>query len=699
MAQNLVINILAKDKTKQAFGVLKTRLGVLKQSIFSVQSALVGIGAGLVVRNLVNTGKELENLRTRLKFLLKDTNEGAKAFDNMVKFASKVPFSLEEIQSGSGILATVTDNADDLQKMLQITGNVAAVTGLDFRTASEQIQRSFSAGIGAADLFREKGVRNMLGFKAGATVSIEETVQAFEKVFGKGGRFGNATDELAQTFAGTLSMIGDKIFNFKKVLLEAGFFEELKKQFGDLDKFLSDNAERLDEIATTVGKNLAQAVTGAVSVGQDLIPTLQKIGSILKSIKDGFMSLPEFVREVGLVGAFLFGKKGAVALAGVSFIIDKINDFIKDTKTQAGIIDVNNLDDVEKRLAIINDRLKNRNQIITETITLNNGVTHEVQTQHALSDETIKLLEKEKKQLQTILFLKNKESTNQFELHRGLKSISVTQEEVKEKVKKTLDLRKHMQEIIKNAENKEMEKQLFIQTEINKKKREFNRIVTEAENKIKNQKTTTEQVTEQIKQQNEQFSISREITNVVNKSVQGVSRGFAEALVLGKNLNMTMKELAQSILVDIVAKTIERIALKQIEKFLDAISVDKEATKENLIRKQNTELKRQIALQMFLNAIGGGSGGGGIPFMAKGGAVSKGQPIVVGENGAEMFIPNSSGQITQSARGTGGGAVNVNFTINTIDSRGFDEALITNRATITGIINSALAEKGRSELV
>ena len=33
-----------------------------------------------------------------------------------MKFASKVPFSLEEIQSGSGILAVVTDNADDLQR-------------------------------------------------------------------------------------------------------------------------------------------------------------------------------------------------------------------------------------------------------------------------------------------------------------------------------------------------------------------------------------------------------------------------------------------------------------------------------------------------------------------------------------------------------------------------------------------------------
>ena len=63
--------------------------------------------------------------------------------------------------------------------MLEITGNVAATTGLDFRTAAEQIQRSFSAGIGAADLFREKGVRNMLGFQAGATVSIEEQYKRF----------------------------------------------------------------------------------------------------------------------------------------------------------------------------------------------------------------------------------------------------------------------------------------------------------------------------------------------------------------------------------------------------------------------------------------------------------------------------------------------------------------------------------------
>ncbi len=84
---------------------------------------------------------------------------------------------------------------------------------------------------------------------------------------------------------------------------------------------------------------------------------------------------------------------------------------------------------------------------------------------------------------------------------------------------------------------------------------------------------------------------------------------------------------------------------------------------------------------------------------AQGGAVSKGQPTIVGERGAELFIPNSSGQIQQSARGTGKGSVNVNFTVNAIDTRGFSEALAENRGTITSIINNALAEKGRGELV
>jgi hypothetical protein len=51
----------------------------------------------------------------------------------------------------------------------------------------------------------------------------EETAEAFRRIFGKGGTFGGATDELAKTFEGTLSMIGDKIFQVQRNNIRSWF--------------------------------------------------------------------------------------------------------------------------------------------------------------------------------------------------------------------------------------------------------------------------------------------------------------------------------------------------------------------------------------------------------------------------------------------------------------------------------------------
>ena len=194
------IDIIARDKSKRALNTVRGNLDGVKKSVFNLRNAFVGLGAGLVIKNIIGVGKEIEGLQVRLKFLFGSVEEGAKAFDEMAKFASKVPFSLAEIQKGAGVLAVVSEDAQELAKNMELTGNVAAVTGLDFKTTAEQIQRSLSAGISAADLFRDRGVKAMLGFKAGATVSVEETREAFERVFGAGGKFAGATDELAKTF-------------------------------------------------------------------------------------------------------------------------------------------------------------------------------------------------------------------------------------------------------------------------------------------------------------------------------------------------------------------------------------------------------------------------------------------------------------------------------------------------------------------
>ena len=47
----------------------------------------------------------------------------------------------------------------------------------------------------------------------------------------------------------------------------------------------------------------------------------------------------------------------------------------------------------------------------------------------------------------------------------------------------------------------------------------------------------------------------------------------------------------------------------------------------------------------------------------------------------------------------GGQTVNVNFTINAVDTRGFRALLTNERGTIVNLINQAVTDKGRPVLV
>ena len=623
MAQNLVLNILARDKTRQAFNGIRAGLSNLRASIFSVQSALIGIGGGLVVRSFVNVGREVEELGIRFNFLFGNVEEGQKAFKGLIDFAGKVPFSLEEIASASGNLAVVTDNAEELQKVLKITGNVAAVTGLDFRTTAEQIQRSFSSGIGSADLFRERGVRALLGFKAGVAVTTEETIERFEELFGQNGRFSKATEVLATTFTGTLSMLGDKLFKFKLETNEAGFFDFVKNALVVINRMIEENSKALSDFSTAVGQGMVnfikQFILGMAGLMDLVAPLFRVINNGLAGLIEIVRALPPAIREMGIIGFLMLGRGGKIAVVGILALLK-----------QLGI----DLDEITNKIFGANDQ-------------------------------------------RSMGMMFNK--ANEF---------------IKKIDENIIASKKSMEDLMKQATNftKETEK-----TGINLQKIKDN-------------------ILEAFKKDFE--SINTTIAKMAQSSIKAFSRSLAEAIVLGKDLNMSMKELAQKILIDMLAFTIQivlqeaiRFALagkifkkKEEEKntnreigILNSIDYGIHLTKLQDIKEQNKALREQKEIQQknailtFASSFLGG--------FANGGAVSKGKPIVVGERGAELFIPNSSGQITQSARGTSGGQTTVNFNINTLDASGFDDLLVRNRGTITQIINNAVNERGSKNII
>ena len=307
--KKLNIDIIAKDKSKQALNNVQSNLDKTKKSVLNLRNALVGLGVGAVVKGFIDVGAEVQNLQVRFKFLFGSAEEGAKAFDNLAKFAGTVPFSLESIAAASGNLGVVAKDAEDLTRILEITGNVAAFTGLDFETTASQIQRSFAGGIAAADIFREKGLRSVLGFEAGAKVSVEETIKAFEQTFGAGGRLGNVTGDLAQTLTGQVSMVQDKFFNFQKIVSDQ-FIGSLTTEISDLNEILEENEKVVEDVAVALGETLRKSLELALDSVQlltegiiALTETKQAIDEFLPfglKIQDVFLGkgLPTFITRL-----------------------------------------------------------------------------------------------------------------------------------------------------------------------------------------------------------------------------------------------------------------------------------------------------------------------------------------------------------------------------------------------------------------
>ena len=586
------IDIVAKDKTRKAMQSATKGLDGVKKSVFNLKNALIGIGAGIAIKSFVDVGRTVEDLQVRLKQLFGSTEEGAKAFDVMANFAAKVPFSLEQIQAASGNLAVVAGDADRLAKILEITGNVAAVTGLDFQTTGEQIQRAFAGGIASADIFREKGVRDLLGFKAGATVSAEETIAAFEKVFGKGGQFGTATDELANTFTGTLSMLSDSVFKFQKRVADKDFFASLKKEFQLLDQFIKENEATFNDIADAIGGALAGAV--------------KLLSGAIKAI--------------------------AISVDGVTTAFD----FLIETLNKLPLVNIQHI-------------TKEQRQLQRELMSYEDTIMR-----------IVKLREEElKATIQT----------------------SLANKKTKEEVEKTFNIFESHHKLVKAVEDAE--------------KRRTERIIGSSRNifdeqqKIANlQKsdlTLKDKVLEKIKDQNKEFDLSNLIFENINLGVESMSRGIAESIVLGKSLKNTFSNMAKTLAVEVLTEVIRVVAQKGVELAIERL-ITKEKQKQAAISKASTFSKGFSLVTSFLG-------------FADGGRPPVGRPSIIGEKGPELFQPDQAGTIIPNHQlGQLGMSkpVTVNFNINTVDARGFNELLVNSRGVIVNMINTAVNEKGKA---
>ena len=638
MAQEqLRIRLDAVDNTKKAFNSLKGNTDSAKTSLLNLKNVLIGLGAGVAFRSIVNAGKQIEGLGLRFKFLFGSASEGAKAFDVLAKFASRVPFSLEEISAASGNLAVVSKDAQELSKILEITGNVAAVTGLDFQTTASQIQRAFSGGIAAADVFREKGVRNLLGFSAGANVSAEETIKKFEEVFGKGGRFGNATSELASSFEGVLSMLGDKTFAFRKKIAESDFFEAFKTQFRLLDQFIEDNSAMFDDFAKQIGETLAEAVR---ALGRGVVFVYENFDKFLLAIETFIAyKLIVVVANLGESFVILAGK-----IAGATTAMNAFNTASAGLKKIAGIVAAiasigSELDKFREKYKKLGEETKKTKE------TLDDFATGRVFAESLIED--IKKVKEEFDDLAT-------------------GGLFITPSLVEKIGVAFADL---------------------VATELLAMQQSLNNIhITIAEGILNGIEKFSNVLAEAI-------ILGKDLGQAFK---QFVLQGIVNAL--GALINFVLQKLFLYALEKLFPNLLKDQVTLEGEKLNILKQQTRELQKQFALRAVMSFFGGGFAEGGFMK--GGRAEGGRVQgYRASGGATQNGNAYMIGERGRELFIPSTDGQIIPNEKLGGIGSTNISFTINATDVRGIQELLIDNRATITNIINSALNQRGKPALI
>jgi hypothetical protein len=372
---NIKLNVI--DNATKAF------TGV-KNSIFNLRNALIGLGGGVALRGLAKIGSEAELTENKLSFLFGSVEKGSQAFKTLNSFASQSPFAFQDIISSAGNLAIVSKDSEQLARNLQIVGNVSAITGLDFQTSAEQISKSFTKGINSARLFQDKGVASLLGFSKGADVSASATEQAFVKVFGTGGRFAQASNVLSNTFQGTLTKITNSFVKFQNDINKGGFFNFISSGLAVINDNLDKNSETLQRFATSFGEELTRAIKGLL-LGTGLIidavaPIFKFVASGIEGLLKALDALPSGVRELGVIGFLLLGTGGKLIALALGSLLNQQRKFVEQFGDQKFFLEKNTselnkqsgaygvikdfLDQIDEKTKDINEKNQQKNTLI-----------------------------------------------------------------------------------------------------------------------------------------------------------------------------------------------------------------------------------------------------------------------------------------------------------------------------------------------
>ena len=289
--------------------------------------AMAALGVGALVTSFARTVTESERLKGSLKTMTGSTENAAFAFQELEKFASQTPFTLD--QSVEGFIKLKALGLDPSERALRSYGNTSAAMGKDMM---QMIEAVADASTGEFERLKEFGIkassegdRVSLTFQGMTTTIGKNSEEIQEYLLGIGEtKFGSAMEDQMKAIPGLLSNLEDSVGALFRKIGDVGGIELFAGAISGASAIVVGITNNIDTLAIGLGAVTAGFLAfSAGSIAASIVSGLTRIKTVVLALNMAVRANP-----IGFVAA-------ALATAAVAMIANF--DAIKSAAEKAGI--------------------------------------------------------------------------------------------------------------------------------------------------------------------------------------------------------------------------------------------------------------------------------------------------------------------------------------------------------------------------
>jgi len=302
-------------------------LSKIGRSLTSLKGIAIGALMGWGITRLIGSFERLsatqEKAEAGMVAAMKSMGRYSEGFETKIKGTASAlqgmsTFGDEAILMGTKFLMTYKDIGNDVMPQVMATmTDLAALMKGDFVSAANMLGK---ASMGMTGELRRVGITvDQATFESEGFIGVLRQIQ--EQVHGQAGALRATKSGGLEAFGNVVGDVKEKI-GYLTTSVKTFIANALLPGVKDINTALNQLKEtgKLDEWAKEMGLkvlNVFQTIAlGAAGIADTIGGAMRSIWAEINTLWTGFQSLPGWIQGAGLIGAFLYGKKGAVILGG-----------------------------------------------------------------------------------------------------------------------------------------------------------------------------------------------------------------------------------------------------------------------------------------------------------------------------------------------------------------------------------------------